>query len=101
MITFPGFEEGQCISDNAQQKPEFSKYDVTMTQDECEKYCKQIEGATGCMYSTSGWTGCVVFTYPMHVKREKGSTHRCLRLARRGRLTKPYKTNPNHPLRGG
>ena len=116
MTLFPGWKEGPCLVKGPETGTFVHKGDLT--QEECEEHCKltkRVKGQTGCQYDVSTEIiKCSVFTNPIFHERLRGSLYRCQIFAEKnddegkktlpgkpntpGRLTKPYKTNPNHLL---
>ena len=108
MTVLPGWQEGMCQSEVDQTTTDRVKKHMN-TQDECEEYCKRIPRSTGCLYMPR-LRECDAFTYPIEVKREKGSPYRCQIFEKNnddakkktskpntpGNLTKQYRTNPHH-----
>ena len=105
-----GWVKGYCVSEVKQTATEYLK--ENLTQAECEDYCKNIQGSTGCQYNWFLTNWCDAYKYPLHAlsdaKDDKKITYRCLifeknnKAARNrpnknihGKLTRPYKTNPH------
>ena len=102
-----GWVKGYCVSEVKQTATEYLK--ENLTQAECEDYCKNIPGSTGCQYYKRGeesW--CHAFKYPIHAYTVNvtNSEMHCLTFEARndavrkktltaGKLTRQYKNYPH------
>ena len=104
MIIFSGWVKGYCHKEAEITMGSYDKMNIT--QVECEDFCKNIPGSTGCQYYKRGeesW--CHAFKYAVHAVHENdlNSDMYCLTFEKRntaarkrtptpGKLTRPYKT---------
>ena len=104
MIIFSGWVKGYCHKEAEITMGSYDKMNIT--QVECEDFCKNIPGSTGCQYYKRGeesW--CHAFKYSIHAYTvnvtntemhcltfEESNTAARKRTVTPGKLTRPYKT---------